>query len=186
MKSRWLPWIANDPAYNPNLSLRYVDMRPDDAVPRNWDIHFRDRSRILGIPEDESRDLIQELTAHIVQPRFTYTHNWRQHDLVVWDNRTTLHKAERYDMTRYRRVLRRIDEAAIFLMIAGSYTPFTVKLLPPDFAVAVTVAIWIAAIAGAAASAKPPTTRQIVMPMSNRKPCLAADTNSCGPPEWSA
>jgi hemolysin III len=52
--------------------------------------------------------------------------------------------------TPARRVLRRIDEAAIFLMIAGSYTPFTVKLLPPEFAIAVTVAIWVAAIAGAA------------------------------------
>lgn len=58
-----------------------------------------------------------------------------------------------YNLTRpsrYRRVLRRIDEAAIFLMIAGSYTPFTIKLLPPEFAVAVTVAIWVAALAGAA------------------------------------
>lgn len=57
-----------------------------------------------------------------------------------------------YNLTRpsrYRRVLRRIDEAAIFLMIAGSYTPFTIKLLPPEFAIAVTVAIWIAALAGA-------------------------------------
>jgi hemolysin III len=58
-----------------------------------------------------------------------------------------------YNLTkpsRYRRVLRRIDEAAICLMIAGSYTPFTIKLLPPDFAIAVTAAIWIAALAGAA------------------------------------
>lgn len=52
--------------------------------------------------------------------------------------------------TAARRVLRRIDEAAIFLMIAGSYTPFTVKLLPPDFALWVTAAIWAAALAGAA------------------------------------
>jgi hemolysin III len=52
--------------------------------------------------------------------------------------------------TAARRVLRRIDEAAIFLMIAGSYTPFTIKLLPPDFALWVTVAIWVAALAGAA------------------------------------
>ncbi|MEQ1707406.1 MAG: hemolysin III family protein [Terricaulis sp.] len=52
--------------------------------------------------------------------------------------------------TAARRVLRRIDEAAIFLMIAGSYTPFTIKLLPPDFALWVTVAIWTAALAGAA------------------------------------
>ncbi len=50
----------------------------------------------------------------------------------------------------HRRILRRIDEAAIFLMIAGSYTPFTIKLLPPEFALAVTVAIWLAAVAGAA------------------------------------
>ena len=56
-----------------------------------------------------------------------------------------------YNLTKpspYRRVLRRIDEAAIFLMIAGSYTPFTIKLLPPDFAIGVTVAIWLAALAG--------------------------------------
>lgn len=49
-----------------------------------------------------------------------------------------------------RRILRRLDEAAIFLMIAGSYTPFTIQLLPPNFALGVTVAIWIAALAGAA------------------------------------
>ncbi|MEZ5994122.1 MAG: hemolysin III family protein [Hyphomonadaceae bacterium] len=58
-----------------------------------------------------------------------------------------------YNLTRpsrYRRVLRRIDEAAIFLMIAGSYTPFTIQLLPPSFAIGVTAAIWIAALAGAA------------------------------------
>lgn len=58
-----------------------------------------------------------------------------------------------YNLTRpspYRRVLRRIDEAAIFLMIAGSYTPFTIQLLPPEFAIAATAAIWIAALAGAA------------------------------------
>jgi hemolysin III len=58
-----------------------------------------------------------------------------------------------YNLTkpsRARRVLRRLDEAAIFLMIAGSYTPFTIKLLPPEFALWVTIAIWIAALAGAA------------------------------------
>jgi len=58
-----------------------------------------------------------------------------------------------YNLTRpnpYRRILRRIDEAAIFLMIAGSYTPFTIQLLPPQFAVAITAAIWMMAFAGAA------------------------------------
>lgn len=50
-------------------------------------------SRILGIPEDESRDLIRELTAHCVKPEFTYLHHWQQHDLVVWDDCSTQHKA---------------------------------------------------------------------------------------------
>ena len=58
-----------------------------------------------------------------------------------------------YNLTKpspHRRILRRIDEAAIFLLMAGSYTPFTVQLLPPEFAFGVTVAIWMAAFAGAA------------------------------------
>jgi hemolysin III len=58
-----------------------------------------------------------------------------------------------YNLTKpspARRILRRIDEAAIFLMIAGSYTPFTIKLLPPEFAVAATALIWVCALAGAA------------------------------------
>jgi taurine dioxygenase len=50
-------------------------------------------ARILGLPEDESRDLIKELTAQCVKPEFTYLHHWRQHDLVMWDDCTTQHKA---------------------------------------------------------------------------------------------
>ncbi len=50
-------------------------------------------ARILGVPEDESRDLIAELIAHCVKLEFTYLHNWRQHDLVMWDDCSTQHKA---------------------------------------------------------------------------------------------
>ena len=49
-----------------------------------------------------------------------------------------------------RRLLRRLDEAAIFLMIAGSYTPFIMKLWPPYWDLAATSLIWIAALAGGA------------------------------------
>ena len=58
-----------------------------------------------------------------------------------------------YNLTRpskARRILRRLDEGAIFLLIAGSYTPFTMQLLPPNLAVAATAAVWVAALAGAA------------------------------------
>jgi hemolysin III len=49
-----------------------------------------------------------------------------------------------------RRVLRRLDEGAIFLMIAGSYTPFALTLLPESVAVLATTGVWVAALAGAA------------------------------------
>jgi hemolysin III len=48
-----------------------------------------------------------------------------------------------------RRLLRRLDEAAIFLMIAGSYTPFAMQLLPASLAVTVTTGVWACAFAGA-------------------------------------
>lgn len=50
-------------------------------------------SRILGIPEAESRALLGELNAHATQDRFVYRHKWRAGDLVFWDNRSTIHKA---------------------------------------------------------------------------------------------
>jgi taurine dioxygenase len=49
--------------------------------------------KILGLPEDESKDLISELTSHIAKPEFHYRHNWREHDLVMWDDCSTQHKA---------------------------------------------------------------------------------------------
>lgn len=50
-------------------------------------------ARILGIPEAESRALLEQLNAHVTQDRFLYRHRWRAGDLVFWDNRSTIHKA---------------------------------------------------------------------------------------------
>jgi taurine dioxygenase len=49
--------------------------------------------KIIGLPDDESRDLIAELTRHCTSPEFQYRHNWRQGDLVMWDDCSTQHKA---------------------------------------------------------------------------------------------
>ena len=49
--------------------------------------------KILGLPEDESKDLIAELTNHCTKPEFQYRHNWRENDLVMWDDCSTQHKA---------------------------------------------------------------------------------------------
>lgn len=53
--------------------------------------HFT--SRVLGLTDDESRDLLDQLFAHSVQPQFVYRHQWQPHDLVFWDNRSVLHLA---------------------------------------------------------------------------------------------
>ena len=49
--------------------------------------------KIIGLPDDESRDLISELVSHCTKPEFQYRHNWRQGDLVMWDDCSTQHKA---------------------------------------------------------------------------------------------
>lgn len=53
--------------------------------------HFT--TRIVGLPEDESRALLAELFAHSARPEFVYRHRWQPHDMVFWDNRSVLHLA---------------------------------------------------------------------------------------------
>jgi len=62
---------------------------------------------IVGWPVPEARAFIRDLTEHATQPRFTYAHKWRVNDLVIWDNRTTMHRARRYPDTGEVRDMRR-------------------------------------------------------------------------------
>jgi taurine dioxygenase len=48
---------------------------------------------IVGMPDDEARDLLDELAAHATQPRYRYAHKYRVGDVVVWDNSSLLHSA---------------------------------------------------------------------------------------------
>jgi alpha-ketoglutarate-dependent 2,4-dichlorophenoxyacetate dioxygenase len=63
--------------------------------------------RIVGWPPPEAQILLRELTEHAMQREFVYTHRWQVGDLVMWDNRTTMHRARRYDDMLYPRDLRR-------------------------------------------------------------------------------
>ena len=65
-------------------------------------------SRILDWPVPEGRLFLRDLIEHATSPEFTYTHSWRVGDLVIWDNRATMHRGLPYDDTRYRRELRRV------------------------------------------------------------------------------
>jgi alpha-ketoglutarate-dependent 2,4-dichlorophenoxyacetate dioxygenase len=68
---------------------------------------------IVGMDEAESHALIEELIAIATQPRFIYSHKWRQGDILIWDNRCTLHRGTAYDYRRYQRDMRRatVNEA---------------------------------------------------------------------------
>jgi alpha-ketoglutarate-dependent 2,4-dichlorophenoxyacetate dioxygenase len=63
--------------------------------------------RVFGTPEPEGRALIDELIAHATQRQFVYTHRWRVHDLVIWDNRCTMHRGSEFDDLRWKRDLQR-------------------------------------------------------------------------------
>jgi len=68
-------------------------------------------SHILGRPVDEGRALLRELLEFATRPQFVYRHVWRQHDLVMWDNRCVLHRGRPWDERRYRRVMHRTTVA---------------------------------------------------------------------------
>jgi alpha-ketoglutarate-dependent 2,4-dichlorophenoxyacetate dioxygenase len=61
---------------------------------------------ILGMPTPYARILLRDLTEHATQPRFVYVHKWKPFDLVMWDNRQTMHRGRRYDETQARDVRR--------------------------------------------------------------------------------
>ncbi len=63
--------------------------------------------RIFGMPEQEGRALIEELVAHATQRQFIYTHRWRVHDLVIWDDRCTMHRGTDFDDLRWKRDMQR-------------------------------------------------------------------------------
>ena len=52
---------------------------------------------IVGWPVPEARDFIRDLAEHATQRPYVYAHKWRQHDLVIWDNRQTMHRVRRFD-----------------------------------------------------------------------------------------
>ncbi len=57
---------------------------------------------IEGWPVPEARSFLRDLTEHATQRQFVYVHVWRQWDLVMWDNRVTMHRARRYDPREVR------------------------------------------------------------------------------------
>lgn len=64
-------------------------------------------SHIIGWPVEEGRELIAELIAFAITPKFVYRHRWRVGDLVMWDDRCSMHRGRAYDDSKYPRDMRR-------------------------------------------------------------------------------
>jgi alpha-ketoglutarate-dependent 2,4-dichlorophenoxyacetate dioxygenase len=64
-------------------------------------------AQIVGMDPAEGTALIEELIAFATQPQFIYAHRWRQGDILIWDNRCTLHRGTEYDYRNHKRDMRR-------------------------------------------------------------------------------
>lgn len=62
--------------------------------------------RVIGMPDEQGRALLDELTAFATQPRFVYAYRWQPHDLICWDDSCTMHRAVPFDSLKHVRELR--------------------------------------------------------------------------------
>src|ERR1700721_2883227 len=72
-------------------------------VHRRKSLYLSSHARaILGMSVPEARLLLRDLTEHATQSEFVYVHKWTRHDLIMWDNRQTMHRVRRYDQSQPR------------------------------------------------------------------------------------
>jgi taurine dioxygenase len=96
---------VTDPRQAPGARHPLVIRHPDTGRAALY-LGRRRNSCVLGLELAESDALLDELWAHATQPEFSFKQVWRQHDLILWDNRCTLHRRDAFDPAA-RRVLHR-------------------------------------------------------------------------------
>ena len=87
---------TDDPSKAPGAHHPLVRRHPGTGRPALF-LGRRLKSYIIGLPLEESEALLDELWAHTTQRKFVWTHKWRVGDLIIWDNRCTMHQREPFD-----------------------------------------------------------------------------------------
>lgn len=87
---------VTDPRTAPGARHRLVRMHPQTGR-RSLFLGRRRNSYIVGLELEESERLLDELWRHATQPQFTFRQQWRVGDVMVWDNRCTLHRRDAFD-----------------------------------------------------------------------------------------
>ena len=96
---------VTDPREAPGARHPLVIRHPDTGRPALF-LGRRRNSSIVGMDLAASDELLDALWAHATKPEFTFQQVWKLHDLVLWDNRCTLHRRDSFD-PEARRVMHR-------------------------------------------------------------------------------
>ena len=84
-------WEAENRRLNPPVGQPVVRVHPETGRKA---LYIGEKvKRFDGMTEEESRPLIEYLVRHATRPEFVYRHQWRANDIVIWDNRCTMHVA---------------------------------------------------------------------------------------------
>lgn len=100
------PLTAKEKADLPDVRHPLVCLHPANGS-RSIFISEVSAREISGLEESEISGLVDALCRHITQPEAVYTHRWRVGDLLIWDNRCTMHRATIFDAERERRLMHR-------------------------------------------------------------------------------
>lgn len=90
----------------PDVVHPLVLKRPDGS--RNFYLSSGSTKEILGEEPEAGRQRVRDLIAHATQDRFVYRHKWQAGDILVWNNRYTMHRATEYDDKSYERLVYRL------------------------------------------------------------------------------
>ncbi len=94
-------------AQNPDVYHPLVRTHPADGRKALWP-STGTVIEVVGMPNPQGLELVQEMVDFAIQDRFVYRHKWRVGDVLMWDNRCTLHTGTLYDDTKYIREMHRL------------------------------------------------------------------------------
>ncbi len=92
---------------NPDVIHPLIRTHPADGRKALWP-STGTVTEVVGMPNPQGLDLVDELVAFMTQEQFVYRHKWKVGDLLMWDNRCTLHTGTLYDDTQYFRTMHRL------------------------------------------------------------------------------
>ena len=91
-----------DPVIHPLVRRHPSTKKPSLFLSPHTMVNIKDYDNKKG------RDLLDQLIDHATQPHYVYKHSWNNHDIVMWDNRCTMHSVEPFDNNNIKRIMHRV------------------------------------------------------------------------------